>query len=124
MVLEGVRDVGDARGASLEKDTDDVEADGFEVGLFIGQVLFGERADGPLLACGNCVEGVPVSRSAAQLDLDEDEGALVAHDQVELPEAGAVVALDELVALLRQVTQGEVFAPGPYGASAQEPTPA
>jgi hypothetical protein len=48
----------------------------------------------------------------------------VAQDQVQLPEAGAVVALHELVALLRQVTQREVFAPFPGGASAQEPTPA
>ena len=48
----------------------------------------------------------------------------MAQDQVQLPEARAVVALDELVALLRQVTQREVFAPGASGLSAQGPTPA
>jgi site-specific DNA recombinase len=52
------------------------------------------------------------------------QGVCVAQDQVQLPEARAVVALDELVALLHQVTQREVFAPGAGGLSAQEPTPA
>jgi hypothetical protein len=116
--------VGDSRGLSLEEDTDYVEAYGFEGVVLGGQVSFGEGADGPLLARGDRVERVPVSRSTAQLHLDEDEGALVAQDQVQLSEAGAVVALDELVALLGQVTKREVFAPGPNGASAQGPTPA
>ena len=116
--------MGDARCISLEQDTDDVEADGFDVGPFRGQVSFGEGADGPLLAWGDRVERAPVSPSAAQLDLDEDERAVVAQYQVQLSEAGAVVTLDQLIALLRQVPQREVFAPGSCGASAQEPTPA
>ncbi len=66
-------DVGDARGLTLEEDTDDVEAYGFDVGIFRGQVSFGKGADGPLLAWGDRVERVPVSRSAAQLHFDEDE---------------------------------------------------
>jgi site-specific DNA recombinase len=55
---------------------------------------------------------------------NQHQGVCVAQDQVQLPEARAVVALDELVALLRQVTQREVFAPGAGGLSAQGPTPA
>jgi hypothetical protein len=48
--LEGVCNVGDARCVSLKEDSDNVEADGFEVRLFRGQVSFGEGADGLLLA--------------------------------------------------------------------------
>jgi hypothetical protein len=48
--LEGVCNVGDARCVSLKEDSDNVEADGFEVRLFRGQVSFGEGPDGPLLA--------------------------------------------------------------------------
>ena len=55
---------------------------------------------------------------------NQDEGTPLAQDQVELAEAGPVVALYELVALLRQVTQREVFSPRAGGSFAQVPTPA
>jgi hypothetical protein len=101
-----------------------IEAHRVEVRLLLGQEAFGEAPNYGLLARGDGVERVSIARSAAQLHLDEHEGVCVAQDQVQLPEARAVVALDELVALLRQVTQREVFAPGASGLSAQGPTPA
>lgn len=114
----------DAGYISLEEDTDDVEAHGVEGWLLLGQVLFGQGADSALLARGDGLERVSVARSAAQFDLDEDQGVLVAQDQVQLAEAGAVVTLDERVASLGEVTQREVLAPGAGAAFAQGPTPA
>jgi hypothetical protein len=107
-----------------EEYPDDVEAHGVEVRLLLRQVPFGQGAYGCLLAGGDRFERVSVSRTPSQLDLDEDEGVFVAQDQVQLPEAGAVVAFDELVAPLRQVAQREAFAPRAGGAFAQGPTPA
>jgi hypothetical protein len=48
----------------------------------------------------------------------------VAQVQIQLVEAGPVVALYELVAPLRQITEREVFSPHASGAFAQGPTPA
>jgi hypothetical protein len=55
---------------------------------------------------------------------NQDEGVFLAQDQVELPVAGAVVPFDELVPLLRQVAQRELFAPRAGEPVAQPPTPA
>jgi hypothetical protein len=102
----------------------DVEAHGIEDRFLVGQVLSGEGAYGGLLASGNSLERAAEAGPPAQLHFDEDESVPVAQDQVQLAEAGAVVALDELVALLRQVTQRELFAPRAGGTFAQGPTPA
>jgi hypothetical protein len=102
----------------------DVEAHGIEDRFLIGQVLSSQGADGGLFAGGDGFEWMPEADSPAQLHFDEDESVPVAQDQVQLAEAGAVVALDELVALLRQVTQCELFAPRAGGTFAQGPTPA
>lgn len=110
--------------ALLHEDAHHIEAHRVEVRLLLGQEAFGEAPYYGLLARGDGVERVSVARSAAQLHLDEHERVCVAKDQVQLPEARAVVALDELVAFLRQVTQREVFTPGARGMSAQGPTPA
>jgi hypothetical protein len=56
--------------------------------------------------------------------LNQDHRVPVAQDQVQLAEAGAVVALDELVAPLRQVAQSKLLAPRAGGTFAQGPTPA
>jgi len=101
-----------------------VEAHGVEIRLVFGQVLFGQGAYGGLLAGGNGVEGIPVALPAPQLDLHKDDGVPLTEDEIQLPEAGAVVALDELVAVLPEVAQREVFAPRASGTSAQGPTPA
>jgi hypothetical protein len=56
--------------------------------------------------------------------LNQDEDVFVAKDQVQLPVAGVVVAFDELVPSLRQVTKRELFAPRAGPPVAQPPTPA
>jgi hypothetical protein len=55
---------------------------------------------------------------------NEDEGAVFAHYQVDLPTPRPVVALDECVTLLDQVAQREVFTPCPGRFVLQSPTPA
>ena len=55
---------------------------------------------------------------------NQDEGVLLAHYKVDLSAPGPVVALDERVMVLDQVTQGEVFTPWPWGYVVQAPTPA
>ena len=55
---------------------------------------------------------------------NQDEDIFVTQDQIQLPVTGAVVALDELVSLLQQVAQRELFAPRAGEAFAQGPTPA
>jgi hypothetical protein len=42
---------------------------------------------------------------------NQDEGIVLAHDQVDLPSPRSVVALHERVSVLDQVAQGEVFTP-------------
>jgi hypothetical protein len=116
--------VDEPRSALSHEDAHHVETHRVEGWLLLGQEAFGEAPYYSLLARGDGVERVSIARSAAQLHLDEHEGFSVAHDQVQLPEARTVVALDEFVASLRQVTQREVFAPGAGGLSAQGSTPA
>jgi hypothetical protein len=116
--------VDEARCTLADEYTDDVEAHGIEVRLFLGEVPFGQRADGGLLAGGDCVERATEARPPAQLHLGKHERVAVAQDQVQLAEAGAVVALYELVALLRQVAKSELFAPRAGGTFAQGRTPA
>jgi site-specific DNA recombinase len=54
----------------------------------------------------------------------QDEGVVLAHDQVDLPAPYPVVALDECVAVLDQVAQREVLTPCAGGFVLQSPTPA
>ena len=122
--LEGVLYVDDPGCAFADEYADHVEAQRIEVRALPGEILFGKRADGGLLVGGDGFEWIPEAQSAAHLDLDEDEGILVAQDQIQLPVTGAVVALDELVSLLQQVAQRELFAPRAGEAFAQGPTPA
>ena len=73
---------------------DDVEAHGIEVRISLRQVLFGQGAYCGSFTRGHGVEGIAEAPPFTQLDLDEDDGVPVAQDQVQLPVAGAVVALD------------------------------
>ena len=77
------------------EDADCVEAQGVEGWVAVGDVVCGEGADGISFACGYCLKGIPEAGSAAQFDLDEDEGVVFADDQVDLPVARPVVAFDE-----------------------------
>ena len=85
------------------------DADGVEADLGVGAAGRGARpsrrwrAGGPGAACGRSTarigrSGPKAVPGAAGLDLDEDEGAAVAGDDVELAVAGAGVALDDLPA--------------------------
>jgi hypothetical protein len=62
---------------------------------------------------GDGFERIPQPYSPPRLHLDEYEGVMVAHDQIQLPVTGSVVALDEGVSSPPQVAQGELFAPRP-----------
>jgi hypothetical protein len=116
--------VDEAGYAPADEYPDDVKAHGIEVRLLLGEVLYCEGANGGLLAGGDRVERATEAGPPAQLHLCENESVPVAQDQVQLAEAGAVVALDELVALLRQVAKSELFAPRAGGTIAQGLTPA
>jgi hypothetical protein len=116
--------VDEARSALADEYADDVEAHGIEVWLLLGQVSFCERADGGLLASGDRIERATEARPPAQLHLGKDDSIAVAQYQVYLAEAGAVVAFDELVALLGEVTQRELLAPRAGGTFVQRRTPA
>ena len=94
------------------------------LGLSGCEVVLGEGAQPGLFARGYCLEWVAEVGALAQFDLHKDEGIALVHDQVEFAVAGAVVTLDEGVALILEVLEGEVFAPAPGGAARQGPTPA
>jgi hypothetical protein len=122
--LKGVLYVDDAWRADAEEYTDDVKAEGIEIRLSPGEVLLGQGADGGLLAGGDGLEWMPETDAPAQLHFDEDEGILMAQDQIQLAVTGAVVALDEGVAPPLKVAQRELFAPRPREPVVQPPTPA
>jgi hypothetical protein len=122
--LEGVLHVNHLRCSPVEGDTHHVEAEGFGLGLPLYEVLLGEGANRCLFAGGHRLEWVAEGRAGAQLHLDKDEGIAVAQDQVELAVTGAVVALDEGVAALLEILEGEILAPPPGGPFLQAPTPA
>ena len=109
---------------SIGEDADHVESQGVVVWSSGVEVVFGDGAQGALLAGSDGLEWVSVAGSAPQLHFDEDERFVLADYQVDLPSPGPIVALDELVSVLDQVAQGEVLAPGPGRFVLQSPTPA
>ncbi len=123
-LLEGVFDVLQAVLAGPGEDTHDVEADGVEGRFSFGEIKLGQGAEGILFAGSDGLEWAAEAGSSAQLDLDEDEGGALAHDEVDLSVTRAVIALDELVAASHQVAQRQLLAPLPGRAPAQAPTPA
>lgn len=123
-VLEGVLHVDESGFSAVDGYPDHVEAECCLLGLSNGEVVPGEGAYFGLFARGYRFERVAEVGTLAQLDLDEDEGIVLAQYQVELTVAGAVVPLDERVTAVLKVLQGEVLAPAPGGATLQGPTPA
>jgi len=109
---------------SIGEDSDHVEPQCIEVRFSGIEVMLGDGAQGALLAGCDGFERVSVAGSAPQLDLDEDEGVVLAHYQVDLPAPGPVVAIDEWVPVLDQVAQREVLTPCAGGSVLQSPTPA
>ena len=59
-----------------------VEAYSVEGRLLLGEVPFGQGADGGLFTGGDGLEGISEAHAPAQLDFSEDEGVLVAKDKV------------------------------------------
>jgi hypothetical protein len=106
------------------EDTDHVEAQGVEVWLVVGDVLFREGAYGSLLTGRYRFERVTEARRAAELHLYEDEAFVVADDEVYFAAALPVVAFDEPVAAPGEVAQREVLAPRAGRLACQSPTPA
>jgi hypothetical protein len=80
------------------------------------------RRDG-LLSGRDGFERVAEASRTTQLNLDEDEGFFFADDQVDLPAARPVVALDEPVAAPGQLAQREVLPPRSGGLSLVSPPP-
>jgi hypothetical protein len=92
---ERVLDVMQSDLGPVGEDADHVEAQVLE-GWFSGvEVVFGYGADGALLVVGDGFQGISVAGRAPQLYLDENEGVVFAHYQVDLSAPGPVVALDE-----------------------------
>jgi hypothetical protein len=101
-----------------------VEAQGVEVWLVFGEVLFREGADGGLLAGRYGFERVAVACRAAELYLYEDGGLFLTNDEVYFAATLPVVAFDESIAAPEEVVQRKVFAPRSGSLACQAPTPA
>lgn len=109
--LKCILDVLDLGGAFFLHYSDHVEADLLGSHLGLAQVLLGERANRRLLAGRDGFEGASELAGAAEFHLDEDESSSVAHDQVYLPAASAVVSLDQFIAASGEVTERDALAP-------------
>src|SRR5262249_43822337 len=87
----------------VESDADGIAADLVVMGgvAAFGHPGAGEALDATLLAVVDAEDRALGARGrvrAACLDLDEDQGASIAGDDVELAESGARIALDDLPA--------------------------
>ena len=82
------------------------------------------EADGVLFSGRYGLQGGAVGGAAAKLHLDDHECVFVARDQVELPAAGAVVALDDLVAFTGEVAARYLLAEISGVPVVRAPTPA
>ena len=111
--------------AARRQDAHHVEAHLLADGAPLRQVLVGREPEPAALGRGHRLHRLPESRAPAQLDLDEDQGRAVLQDQVDLPAAGPVVALDEGVSQAAEVGERELLPPRAGGRRpAQPPTPA
>jgi hypothetical protein len=76
-------------------------------------------------ACGgDGLEWVSEAGPAPQLHFDEDEGIVMADDQVDLPTTCPVIALDKRVTVPYQEAQGKILTPRAERFVLQSPTPA
>jgi hypothetical protein len=73
MFSEGILDVDDPGHPFADEYADHVEAYGIEVRLPLGEVPFGQRADGSLFAGRDGLEWMPEANSPTQFHFDEDE---------------------------------------------------
>ena len=84
----------DADLGPVGEDPDHVEPQGVE-GWFSGvQIVLGDGTQGVLLVEGDSLERVTEAGPAPQLYLDEDEGGMLTHYQVDLSAPAPVVTLD------------------------------
>ena len=120
---EGVLEMLYADFGSVGEDTDHVKAQGVVLWSSGVEVGFGYGAQGVLFAGGDGLQWISEARTPPQLDLNEDEGVVLAHYQVDLPAPGSVVALEKFVTVLDQIAQGEVFTPYSGRFILQSPTP-
>jgi hypothetical protein len=103
--------VADAQAVTSGEHPDHAEAYAVEIWFAVVEVLFGEPAEGGLLAWRHGFERVAEAGCATQFHLDKNEGVFIADDQVDLATARPVVAFDEPVAAPGQVAQREVLTP-------------
>ncbi len=89
----------DAPGCSGGEYANDIEARLLELRLLFREILLGDSSYGCLFVFGDGFEWIAESRAAPELHLHENEGVTVTQDQVQLPVARPVVALDERIAL-------------------------
>ena len=122
--LESILHVIYTHAIASSEDTYDVKAHGVEVWLVIGEVLFGERAEGRLLAGRYGFEWVAEARRVAELHFYEDEGFIVADYEVYFAATLPVIAFHEPVTAPGKVAQREVLAPRARRLACQSPTPA
>ena len=109
--LEGILDVAHADVVPVDEYADDIESQGVEVRVIVGEVLLGETTQGGLFMGRDGFQRVTEADPASKFHFDEDEEFVLAQYQVELTVARPVVALDELVAAAGHVLQREVLTP-------------
>lgn len=76
--LEGVLHVVNAESVLACEYPHDVEAQRVELRVVVGEVLFGEGAEGLLFAGGDCFQRVAEARTAAEFYFHEDEDVFLA----------------------------------------------
>lgn len=109
--LEGILDVAHADLVPVGEYADDIESQGVEVRVIVGEVLLSETTQGGLFMGRDGFQRVTEADPASKFHFDEDEDFVLEEDQVDLPIARPVVALDKLVAAAGQVPQREVLTP-------------
>jgi len=106
----------DARDGAAPVEVDRHQVDPERLGQIgvIHRVRLGEGAEAALLADAERFDGTAGGARAPQLDLDEDERRSAAHavdgDEVDLTLAAADVPIDDAIAALLEVADGETLA--------------
>src|SRR2546428_241822 len=112
--LEGVADEADpGRSSPRLEHFHDVEPAGALGTAAEGQVQGGRGGDPGALPRPDRLGRSSKGQRRAVLDLDEDEGGAVLGDEVDLPGARAVAALQDAIALGREMTLGKLLSSTP-----------